>query len=92
MQLPVHIGDTLLHALVDSRYTHSFISESTATRLLLILQLRPGLHITVANGDRVPVVGVCKVIHNSVDREEFVLDLSVIPLEGFKMVLGVHWL
>jgi hypothetical protein len=32
-------------------------------------------------------MGICRAVHIFVDQEEF-----VIPMEGYDMVLGVHWL
>jgi hypothetical protein len=49
---------------------------------------RPGLNIVVANVDRVPSDGVCYGVHIFLNSEEFVIDLFIIPLEGYDMVLG----
>jgi hypothetical protein len=51
-----------------------------------------GLHVTVANGDQVASTSVYDDIHLFIDCEEFITDLSVIPLDGHEMVLMVHWL
>ena len=90
MQLHVRIMGDTVRALVDSGSTHSFISVDAARRLNLQPLLRPGLQVTVANGDRVDSTGICKSIRIFIDTEEFLIDLFVIPLEGFDMVLGVQ--
>jgi hypothetical protein len=36
--------------------------------------------------------GVCKDVRFIIDTEEFIMYFYVIPLAGFDMVLGVHWL
>jgi hypothetical protein len=77
---------------VDSGSTHSFISLETASHLHLQPDYRPGIQVTVANVDRVASTGICRGIHIFIDKEEFVLDFFVIPLAGYEMVLGVHWL
>jgi hypothetical protein len=46
----------------------------------------------VVNGDKVANTGICKDVKFSIAGEEFVLDLFVIPLAGYEMVLGIHWL
>jgi hypothetical protein len=92
MRLQVHLLDTVMDALVDSGSTHSFISLETASHLHLQPDCRPGIQVTVANVDRVASAGICRGIHIFIDKEEFVLDFFVIPLAGYKMVLGVHWL
>jgi hypothetical protein len=92
MKLLVHIQDAAVTALVDSGSTHSFVSLDLACRLHLDPLFQPGLQVTVANGDKVASTGICKDIKFSIAGEEFVLDLFVIPLVGYEMVLGVHWL
>jgi hypothetical protein len=77
---------------VDSGSTHSFISLETASHLHLQPDYRPGIQVTVANGDCVASASICRGIHIFIDKEEFVLDFFVIPLTGYEMVLGVHWL
>jgi hypothetical protein len=47
--------------------------------------------VTVANGDRVASVGICRDVHIFID-EEFITDLFIIPLGDYDMVLGVQWL
>jgi hypothetical protein len=92
MRLVVRINTATVTTLVDSGSTHSFISEVTTRRLHLHPSPRPGLHVTVVNGDWVASVSVYGVIHFFIDREEFITDLFVIPLDGHEMVLRVHWL
>jgi hypothetical protein len=92
LQLSVRVAGATLGALIDSGSTHSFILASVARRLLLQPTPRPGLNVMVANGDHVPNDGVCYGVHIFLNSEEFVIDLFVIPLDGYDMVLGVHWL
>jgi hypothetical protein len=63
MQLAVRIAGDTVGALVNSGSTHSFISTSVATRLQLEPLHQPGLHMKVANGDRVASAGVCHATH-----------------------------
>jgi hypothetical protein len=44
----------------------------------------------VANGDHVASSGVCRAVHIFLDQEELVIDLFIIPLEGYDTFLGVH--
>jgi hypothetical protein len=92
MKLLVTIASAPITALVDTGSTHSFISTETACRLHLEPLFRPGLQVTVANGDRVASAGVCPNVKFFIGSEEFVLDLFVIPLAGYEMVLRVQWL
>jgi hypothetical protein len=92
MKLRVTIASASITALVDSGSTHSFIFTEAAYCLHLEPLFRPGLQVTIANGDRVASAGVCPNIKFFIDSEEFVLDLFVIPLAGYEMVLRVQWL
>jgi hypothetical protein len=92
MQLAIRVADEPLQALIDSDSTHSFIFVGTVTRLQLDIRPRPDLTVKVANGDRVVTAGVCRAPHVFIDAEEFVIDLFVILLDGYDVVLGVHWL
>ena len=95
-------GDTmLLHTtvlrdplvtLVDSGLTHCFMSTTTAERLGLQPTSRPGLTISVANGERVASAGVCPNTAISIVGEDFCVDIYVIPLAGYELVLGCQWL
>jgi hypothetical protein len=92
MQLAVRLNDDMLCALVNSGSTHSFISVSAASCLHLDSQPLFGLHVSIANGDWVACAGVYRATRIFIDQEEFILDLFMIPLEGYDLVLGVHWL
>ena len=92
MQLNVSLGGTSFLALLDSGSTHNFISESAAQRTGLPLQRRPRLTATVANGERVSCVGVIRGAAITIHGDTFHADLFVMPLAGFDMVLGTHWL
>jgi hypothetical protein len=90
MQLDIRVADEPLRALIDSGSTHSFISVAAASRLHLDILPRPDLGVKVANGDRVVTAGVCHATHVFIDTEEFIIDLFVIPLDGYNVVLGMH--
>jgi hypothetical protein len=90
MQLKITIADTELLALVDSRSTHIFIDDQVVRRLGLDIMLRPGLSVKVANGEKVQSYGVCKATSLNVQGVQFSVDCYALPLEGFKIILGVH--
>jgi hypothetical protein len=92
MRLAVQITMTTLTALFDSGSTHSFISMEATSRLDLLSIHWLGLRVKVANDDQVACDGICKDTRFTIDDEEFMLDFFVIPLAGYDMVLGVHWL
>lgn len=92
LQLVALVRHHRLLGLVDSGSTHSFVAADTARRLGLQPEPRPVLTVGVANGDRVPCDGVCKHVSVMLDKEEFTMDLYVLPLGGFDLVLGCDWL
>jgi hypothetical protein len=53
---------------------------------------RPGLSIKVANGERLQSYGVCKNTPVDIHGKIFKIDCYTLPLEGFDVILGVHWL
>jgi hypothetical protein len=92
MQLMLHVNDRQLRALVDSRSTHSFIHEAVVHALGLDIMRRPGLSVKVANGERLESYGVCKNTLVDIQGVIFKIDCYTLPLEGFDVILGVHWL
>jgi hypothetical protein len=92
MPLHVQIMEATLTALVDSESTHSFISVAAARRLALQPEPRTGLMMVVANDDRVASDGVWRATRVFIGSVEFIMDMFVIPLDGFDMALSVQWL
>jgi hypothetical protein len=84
IQLAVRVAGDTVGTLIDSGSTHSFISASVTAHLHLEPLHQPGHPVKVANS-----AGIYKATHIYIDDEEFVVDLFIIPLEGFDMVLGV---
>lgn len=50
------------------------------------------MHVSVANGDRIPSGGLCPAMALQIATEEFHVDCYSLPLEGFDLVLGIQWL
>jgi hypothetical protein len=92
MQLLLHVNGKQLRALVDSGSTHSFIHEGVVHALGLDIMRRPGLSVKVANGERLQSYDVCKNTSVDIQGEIFKIDCYTLPLEGFDVILGVHWL
>lgn len=66
MHLRLAIKGEKLLALVDSGSAHNFVSKEVASRLGLALVPRPGLRVSVANGDRMSSAGLCSGLQLSV--------------------------
>ncbi|WVZ93030.1 hypothetical protein U9M48_039053 [Paspalum notatum var. saurae] len=75
-------------ALLDFGSTHNFIHDEAARAARLPIQPRPGMRVTVANGDHVAAGVMC---HQGGVRV-FDIDLYALPLGCFDKILGVHTL
>jgi hypothetical protein len=92
MQVCITLGGASLLALLDSGSTHNFVAEEAAARTTLRLQLRGGMRVTVANGERVSCPGVFRAAPFSVEGTNFSTDFFALPLAGYDVVLGTQWL
>jgi hypothetical protein len=92
IQLQVLLGATSFIALVDSGSTQSFIGEEAARRSGLHIEPRSRFTAMVANGERVSCPSVICQAPVVVDDAEFRVDLYVMPLAGYDVVLGAHWM
>lgn len=92
MQLQLAIGMHMLTALVDTAWTHNFISTSAATRVGLHLEDTRGARVVVANGDHVRCAGLAHDIAMVIGTEHMAVDCYAIPLDCYDVVLGVRFL
>jgi hypothetical protein len=92
MQVKAALGPATLVALLDTGSTHSFISEEAARRSGMFIDQRSRLTATVANGERVPCVGLIRDAPLTIDGATFPADLFVMPLASYDVVLGTRWL
>jgi hypothetical protein len=92
MQLFINVQGVRLTALLDSSSTHNFVDLEAAARAGIVWTKQGGLHVAVANGDRVSSPGYCKGMHISIDGEGFLMDCYGLALGSYEMVLGVQWL
>ena len=77
-------------ALVDTGATHNFISVDEAKRLGLKTMEDSGW-IKAANGDAKPIRGVARGVKAKIGEWEGELDLSVVPMDDYKLVLGMEF-
>ncbi|KAK1368025.1 hypothetical protein POM88_034117 [Heracleum sosnowskyi] len=71
MQLLAQIRGVTVSVLVDSGSTHNFLREGLLPSLGLEFLKRPGLQVCVANGERVPSMGICKSVSLQVSNDFF---------------------
>ncbi|GJU98173.1 ATP-binding cassette subfamily C member 8 [Tanacetum coccineum] len=85
------INGVKVRALVDSGATHNFVADDEAKRL--------GIHATkgsrtikVVNSLAKAIHGVAKDIRAKIGEWDGTIDLSVVPIDDFKVVLGLEFL
>jgi len=89
MLLPVVIQGERLLALLDTGSTHNFLQGDIMRRLGLQTSGGEHLHVTVANGDRLPCAGVARNVPISIEGEAFSITCVGLNLGCFDCILGV---
>lgn len=92
MPLMVEIGSSTLVALLNSGSTHNFIAEDIMVAVGVLMRPQFGLSVTVASGDRVTSLGLCRAMSVRIGQQDSTLDCYAMLLEGFDVILGVQWL
>ena len=62
MQLLAKVLGVTVLVLIDSDSTYNFLREGLISSLGLEVRKKPGLKVCVANGERVPSMGICKLV------------------------------
>lgn len=72
--------------LVDSGSTRNFLNDSIAKKIGIVGSGK--FRVTVANDDKVPSAVLCKGIQILLQGVPIIVDLFLLPLEGYDVVLG----
>nr|GFA33688.1 putative reverse transcriptase domain-containing protein [Tanacetum cinerariifolium] len=80
-----------VRALVDSGATHNFVAVDEAERLGINATKGSGT-IKVVNSMAKPIHGVAKDAQAKIGEWEGTIDFSVVPMDDFKVVLGLEFL
>ena len=92
LRLLGHIANHQLVILVNGGSTHNFIQEPLVQQLGLTTRTTPPLRVMVGNGQHLHCDHLCEAVTITIQRNQFVMDLHVLPRCGANMVLGVQWL
>jgi len=84
-------GERLL-ALLDTGSTHNFLHGVMMRRLGLAPTGGERLHVTVANGNRLPCEGIARNVHIRIGSESFSITCVGLDLGCFDFILGVDYL
>lgn len=77
---------------LDSGSTHNFIVAKATKYLQIQVQHQPALHVALPDGGKMASNGVSRNLHMMIHGYEFSANFFSIPLEGFDIILGIHWL
>ncbi|XP_022026308.1 uncharacterized protein LOC110927012 [Helianthus annuus] len=92
MQVIGTIGTKQLYILLDSGSTHNFMSCTLAQKLKCPVKQINNVQVTVADGNKVECVNVCKDFQWVMQGNWFTADMLVIDLNNYDIVLGIQWL
>ena len=92
MRVRGYVRKNVLHVLVDSGSTHNFLDLNTAKKLGCRLSRICPLEVSVANGNVMSSLYVCKNFTWEFHGISYTSDVMILPLGGCKMVLGIQWL
>nr|GEW24303.1 putative retrotransposon Gag domain, aspartic peptidase domain protein [Tanacetum cinerariifolium] len=85
------INGVKVRALVDSGATHNFVAVDEAERLGINATKGSGT-IKAVNSPAKQIHGVAKDVRVKIGEWEGTIDLSVVPMDDFKVVLGLEFL
>ncbi|GJY14836.1 putative nucleotidyltransferase, ribonuclease H [Tanacetum coccineum] len=85
------INGVKVRALVDSGATHNFVADDEAKRLGINATKGSGTNKAV-NSPAKAIHGVAKDVRAKIGEWEGTIDLSVVPMDDFKVVLGLEFL
>ncbi|XP_026399008.1 uncharacterized protein LOC113294848 [Papaver somniferum] len=78
--------------LIETGSTNSFIDSALAKELKCPVEQTASLLVTVENGDKTIISGICSQLTWSMQGHKFCGDLRLLPLGGCDIVLGADWL
>nr|GEU73013.1 zinc finger, CCHC-type [Tanacetum cinerariifolium] len=85
------INGVKVRALVDSGATHNFVADDEAKRLGINATKRSGTIKAVNSLDKA-IHGVAKDVLAKIEEWDGMIDLSVVPMDDIKVVLGLEFL
>ncbi|GJY74661.1 retrotransposable element Tf2 [Tanacetum coccineum] len=91
MRVSGYVSKHEIHILLDSGGTHNFLDCNTAKKLGCPLTSTYPLQVIVAIGNNMMTSKMCRMKW-SLQGENFVADMMILPLGGYEMILGIQWL
>lgn len=76
----MHVCSATLLSLLNSGLTHNYICEEAICDTSLQLECHDNMKVTVADGERMPCLGVFRGTPFSIDDDAFLANLFALPL------------
>ncbi|XP_076944279.1 uncharacterized protein LOC143614842 [Bidens hawaiensis] len=92
MKIVGNIGTKPLQILIDSGSTHNFLNDKLATKLQCPVQAVSNMPVTIADGNKLNCMKICKDFQWNMQGNWFKGDMLIIPLSSYDVVLGIQWL
>ncbi|KAD7478366.1 hypothetical protein E3N88_01502 [Mikania micrantha] len=92
MKIVGAIGTKPLQILIDSGSTHKFLNDKIVDKLNCVIQSVKNMPVTIADGNQLSCVQLCKDFQWLMQGNWFKVDMLVIPLSTYDIVLGIQWL
>jgi Retroviral aspartyl protease/Retrotransposon gag protein len=92
MQFKGFIGHTPVTTLIDSGSTHSFINLIVLKGQICQVADTHPLVVMVANGNQMVIDSKCESLCFSIQGNEFVGDMRLLPVQGYDVILGLDLL
>ncbi|KAD1274138.1 hypothetical protein E3N88_43077 [Mikania micrantha] len=90
MKIVGAIGTKPLQILIDSGSTHNFLNDTLAEKLKCSLQNVKNMPVTIAYGNKLPCMKLCKDFQRIMQGNWFKADMLVIPLSTYDIVLAAQ--
>ena len=89
MYVSAKVNGQSVRALLDTGATHNFVSVDKAKRLGL-KATKEGGTMKAVNSPAKPIAGIAQGVHIMLGTWSGKLDFSIVPMDDFKMVLGIR--
>ena len=90
MYISAKVNGQSVRTLLDTEATHNFVSVDEAKGLGL-KATKEGGTIKAVNSSAKPIEGIAQGVHMTLCTWSGKLDLSIVPMDDFKMVLGMEF-
>ena len=90
MYVSAKVNGQSVRALLDTGATHNFVSVDEAKRLGL-KATKEGGTMKAVNSPAKPIAGIAQGVHITLGTWSGKLDFSIVPMDDFKMVLGIEF-